>query len=166
MTTLPQAIQDRIAEWLSAGEDDEDRIDVFIGYEGGPVPLRATPAFIRRPEDVGRLIWDATCENNLAAFLPNYKGQKVGIMVKGCDSRAINGLLQEGQVERENLRIVGVSCSGVIEFSSASTSSTVSSRSPSPDAGWVAASWAVTGPQATNSIIASRNIAVRFVLNM
>ena len=110
MTPLPQAIQERIAQWLEAGD-----IEVFIGYEEGPVPLEATPAFVRDPQDVGRLIWDATCENNLAAFLRNYRGKKVGLMVKGCDSRAINGLLQEGQLQREDVKLVGVCCPGVID---------------------------------------------------
>jgi len=110
MTALPQSVREKIAQWLAAGE-----IELFIGYEAGPIPLRATPAFIRRPEDVDRLIWDATCENNLVAFLPKYRGKKVGIMVKGCDCRAIIGLMQEGQLLRENLRIVGVSCAGVVD---------------------------------------------------
>ena len=110
MKALPKAIQDTIADWLRSGE-----IEVFIGYEAGSIPLRATPVFVREPEETGRLIWDATCENNLVAFLPKYSGKKVGIMVKGCDSRAIIGLMQEDQVERENLRIVGASCSGVID---------------------------------------------------
>jgi formate dehydrogenase subunit beta len=110
MTALPPSIREKIAQWLGAGE-----IELFIGYEAGPIPLKATPAFIRRPEDVDRLIWDATCENNLAAFLPKYRGKKVGIMVTGCDSRAIIGLMQEGQFLRENLRIVGVSCTGVVD---------------------------------------------------
>jgi formate dehydrogenase subunit beta len=110
MTALPLEISEKIKQWLSAGE-----IELFIGYEAGAIPLKATPAFARRPEDVERLIWDATCENNLVAFLPKYRGKKVGIMVKGCDSRAIIGLIQEGQVLRENLRIVGVSCAGVVD---------------------------------------------------
>ena len=110
MSTLEQGIQKQIADWLRSGE-----IELFIGYEAGTVPLQATPAFIRRPEDVGRLIWDATCENNLAVFLPKYKGKKVGIMVKGCDARAVVGLIQERQAVREDLRIVGVSCPGVVD---------------------------------------------------
>jgi len=110
MSALPQAIQETIAQWLGAGE-----IELFIGYERGPMPLQATPAFIRKPEEVARLIWDATCENNLCAFLPKYRGKKVGLMVKGCDSRAIVGLMQEGQWVRENLHLVGVSCAGVID---------------------------------------------------
>ncbi|MHB0858277.1 MAG: Coenzyme F420 hydrogenase/dehydrogenase, beta subunit C-terminal domain [Anaerolineae bacterium] len=110
MSALPQPVQETIAEWLRTGE-----IEVFLGYEPGTLPLRATPAFIRRPEDVGRLIWDATCENNLAAFLPKFRGKKVGIMAKGCDARALVGLMQEGQLKRENVRIVGVSCPGMVD---------------------------------------------------
>ena len=110
MNALPKSIQEAIKSWLSSGE-----IELFIGYEAGTVPLRATPAFVRRPEEVERLIWDATCENNLATFLSKYRGKKVGLMVKGCDSRAIVGLMQEGQWTRENLRIVGVSCPGVVD---------------------------------------------------
>ena len=110
MSALPKAIRETIAGWL-----DSEEIEVFIGYEPASTPLRATPTFVRTREDVARLIWDATCENNLAAFLPNYRGKKVGIMVKGCDSRAVVGLLQEGQLVRENLRIVGVSCPGVVD---------------------------------------------------
>lgn len=110
MNALPKPIQEAIQSWLSSGE-----IELFIGYEAGTVPLRATPAFVRHSEEVARLIWDVTCENNLAAFLSKYRGKKVGLMVKGCDSRAIVGLMQEGQWTRENLRIVGVSCPGVID---------------------------------------------------
>ena len=110
MSPLPMAIQKQIVDWLASGE-----IEVFIGWEAGPIPLQATPAFVRAAEDVGRLIWDATCENNLVAFLPNYPGQKIGLMVKGCDSRAIIGLMQEGQVLRENLRVIGVNCPGVVD---------------------------------------------------
>jgi ferredoxin len=110
MSQLPQEIAEQIKAWL-----DADEIELFIGYEAGPVGLQATPAFVQTADDVDRLIWDATCENNLVAFLKHYKGRKVGLMVKGCDSRAIIGLLQENQVERENLRIVGVTCPGVID---------------------------------------------------
>ena len=110
MTTLPVPVAEAIKGWLAAGE-----IELFIGYLPGAVGLRATPAFARSAADVDSLIWDATCENNLVAFLPKYRGRKVGVMVKGCDSRALVGLLQEGQLQREDLRIVGVSCPGVVD---------------------------------------------------
>ena len=110
MKALREAIQHQISEWLDKGD-----IEVFIGWEAGTDALQATPAFVRDAKDVGDLIWDPTCENNLVAFLPRYRGKKVGIMVKGCDSRAIIGLMQEGQLQREDLRIVGASCPGVVD---------------------------------------------------
>lgn len=110
MTFLPEPIRQQIAAWLASGE-----IDLFIGYEAGTVPLHATPAFIRRAEEVSRLIWDATCETNLTAYLKNWRGKKVGLMVKGCEARAIIGLMQERQWRREELRLVGVNCPGVVD---------------------------------------------------
>jgi formate dehydrogenase subunit beta len=110
MMPLPPAVREQIVAWLAAGE-----IELFIGYELGPLPLRAAPAFARTPEEVERLIWDATCAPNLAAFLPRYRGRRIGLLVKGCDARAVVGLEQEGQVVRENLRLVGAPCPGVVD---------------------------------------------------
>ena len=110
MSTLPVAVAEAIKGWLAAGE-----IEVFFGYTPGPTGLRATPTMARTPEEVDALIWDATCETNLAVYIPKHKGHKVGLMAKGCDARAIVGLIQESQVARENLRIVGAACAGVID---------------------------------------------------
>lgn len=91
----------------------DGKVDVVIGYEKGSLPLKATPCFVRSPQDVERLIWDETCENNLAAFASKTAGKKA-IVAKGCDSRALVVLLQENQLVREDLYIIGVSCHGVI----------------------------------------------------
>jgi hypothetical protein len=86
MMPLPPAVREQIVAWLAAGE-----IELFIGYELGPLPLRAAPAFARTPEEVERLIWDATCAPNLAAFcrVPRPPDR---LLVKGCDARAVVGL--------------------------------------------------------------------------
>jgi formate dehydrogenase subunit beta len=93
---------------------EENTVDLIIGFEDGTLPLCSSPCFIRNPDDVERLTWDSSCENNLARFLPGMK-ERVGIVAKGCDSRAIVGLLQENQIERENLVILGVPCHGMID---------------------------------------------------
>ena len=92
----------------------EGKVDVVIGYEKGSLPLKATPCFVRSPQDTDKLIWDATCENNLAAFVAKTAGKKA-IIAKGCDSRALMVLLQENQLVRDDLYIIGVSCQGVID---------------------------------------------------
>lgn len=91
----------------------DGKVDVVIGYEKGSLPLKATPCFVRSPQDVDKLIWDETCENNLANFVRQTSGKKA-IVAKGCDTRALAVLMQENQVAREDLYILGVSCTGVI----------------------------------------------------
>jgi ferredoxin len=93
---------------------EEGRVDLVIGFEKGSLPLRATPCFLRSAGEAERLVWDSSCENNLAAYLPRKK-ERIGIVAKGCDSRSIVGLLQERQVERENLVIIGVPCDGILD---------------------------------------------------
>ena len=93
---------------------EENEVELVIGFEQGSLPLRATPCFIRRAQDVDRLVWNSFCENNLATYLPKKKG-RIGIVAKGCDSRSIVGFLKEKQIERENLVIIGVPCEGMID---------------------------------------------------
>ena len=89
-------------------------VQCFIGYEklaGGSVK----PAFIRSPQEVGRLVWNRECYANLAAYLPNFRNTEgiVGIAVKGCDARALRELIRARQVERSRLYIVGLPCTGL-----------------------------------------------------
>jgi ferredoxin len=53
--------------------------------------------------------------NNSALFLPEYKGRKVGVVVKGCDARSVVQLLAEKLVRREELVIIGFPCQGVVD---------------------------------------------------
>jgi len=92
----------------------EGKVDVVIGYEKGSLPLKATPCFVHSSEGVDSLIWDETCENNLAGYVAKTPGKKA-IITKGCDSRALAVLLQENQLVRDDLYIIGVSCHGVID---------------------------------------------------
>lgn len=105
----------------------EGKVKYVIGYTKDPNGLLPKPAFIKEPEDVAKLIWDPTCVHNLTKFLVDEKKRNalekkpderpVGIVVKGCDSRAIVVLLQEKYIEREDVHILGISCerNGVID---------------------------------------------------
>ena len=91
-------------------------LDVVIAWERGYDDLHATPLFIRSAEDVNRLVLDHTCVHTLAGYLPSMKDKKVGIVVKGCDSRAVAELLSEELILRENVTIFGFGCSGVVSL--------------------------------------------------
>jgi len=109
MSGIVNAVQDAAKKLLT-----ENKVDVVIGFAEGSQPLRSTPAFIRKPEEAEKLTWNCTCENNLANYLRK-KEQKIGVVVKGCDSRSIVALMKENQINRDNLYIIGVPCSGMID---------------------------------------------------
>jgi coenzyme F420-reducing hydrogenase beta subunit len=93
---------------------EDERVDVVIGYERGTLPLRVTPCFVTDVADVDKLIWDVTCENNLANYLPETPG-RVGVVAKGCDARSIVTNIVEKQIDRENVVVIGLPCEGVID---------------------------------------------------
>ncbi|MEW5762239.1 MAG: Coenzyme F420 hydrogenase/dehydrogenase, beta subunit C-terminal domain [Bacillota bacterium] len=93
----------------------ENRVDLILGYTAGTLPLRTTPFFARTPAEADLLVWNAFCEYNLTNYLPRYTGNRVGIVVKGCDARSLVGLLQQNQVQRERLYVIGIPCAGVVD---------------------------------------------------
>jgi ferredoxin len=111
------SIQAKARELLEAGT-----VSCVIGYEIGPRG-RARPAFVETAEQVGRLVWNQGCTHNLAAYLParlrpGKKGEParpVAVVVKACDSRAINVLLAENQFARDQVHVIGVVCPGIVE---------------------------------------------------
>jgi ferredoxin len=92
-------------------------ISHFIGYEAGSDSLHVTPCFLKSGQATSRLVWNPLCTNNLSKYLLDFKKTegKVGIMVKGCDSRSVVELLKENQIARDKILIVGVPCSGIVD---------------------------------------------------
>ncbi len=93
---------------------NEKKVDLIIGYEQGTLPLRTTPCFVNKAEDVQKLVWNPNCDANLSKYLVGRK-EKVGVVAKGCDARAIAVCIVEKQIPRENVIIIGVPCLGVID---------------------------------------------------
>jgi len=91
------------------------QVELVIGYQRASDGVSATPCFIENEKDTDLLIWDAYCVYNLSNYLKDYPGKKVGIIAKDCDLRSIVVLLQENQLKRENLFIIGVECQGAID---------------------------------------------------
>ena len=91
-------------------------VDAVIGYRQGFDPLHATPFFITKPEEVDQLIWNPLCVHNLTSYLP-FLTKKTAVIVKGCDSRTIIQYLQETLIDRENVVVIGMPCTGVVRVS-------------------------------------------------
>ncbi len=121
MSNLEETLRKKAGELLRSGS-----VDLLVGYGGAFKGEGVRPVFLRKdsetgkPADTGRLVWNDRCAHNLATYLMRepcleiLKGKgKVAIVAKGCDIRAIATLIQESQVERDRVHIIGVACSGV-----------------------------------------------------
>ena len=94
----------------------DNKIDYFVGYQANGFDDNQIPLLVSDPADIPKLVFTEKSVFNLTNYLkPDHtKRKRVGIVVKGCDSRSLNLLLTESQVKRENLFIVGVCCEGVL----------------------------------------------------
>jgi formate dehydrogenase (coenzyme F420) beta subunit len=105
----------KVEKLKKAIEEIMPTVDQIIGYRQGFDPLHAEPCFFTRADAAGEAILNPLCEHNLASYLPSQK-KRTGVVVKGCDSRTILQLLQEGLIKRENIVIIGVPCRGVVSM--------------------------------------------------
>ncbi len=96
--------QDHIREFAAKALAD-GRVDYFIGWKQGYNSSEVIPAFVKDPATVDELIWNPLCHHNLVTFIkrnmPDPAGAKIGVCVKGCDSRTLGALLQEELVDKD-----------------------------------------------------------------
>ena len=99
-------------------------LDVVIGWQLGNDGLHTVPLFMRTAEDVDRLVWGPMNVNNPAAYINSYIGRtvpadkikKIGVVVKGCDSRSVVEMLQEKLIDRENIVLFALPCEGTFDM--------------------------------------------------
>jgi hypothetical protein len=94
---------------------EEKKIDMFLAWEKSEFDFQSMPFFARSAEEVEKIIFDEFSVHNLSNALLRFRDgkQRIGIVVKGCDSRGIVRLLEDHQFTRDRLYIVGVCCPGM-----------------------------------------------------
>ena len=92
----------------------DGKVDVFIGYKKGSVPMMNQPVLISNADQVDLLCWDSNCGLNLCNYLTKRK-DRIGIVANGCNSRNIVTHITENQISRDQLYIVGIPCKGMID---------------------------------------------------
>jgi NAD-dependent dihydropyrimidine dehydrogenase PreA subunit len=112
------ALQDKAKQLL-----ESKQVSCVVGYEVGSRGF-TRPAFIYKVNVVERLVWSQACTHNLTLYIRHIlqgisddetTTQKVAVVIKPCDSRAINVLLSENQFSREQVYLIGVTCEGIVD---------------------------------------------------
>ena len=113
-TAVTDAIRGEAKRILSEGV-----VTAVVGYTAARRKGSTQPVVISSPEDADKLLFSKGAVNNLAIYLTKAKKEipktgRIGIIVKGCDLKALVGLMGESQLRRENLYLIGVPCAGVL----------------------------------------------------
>ncbi|MFX0097943.1 MAG: 4Fe-4S dicluster domain-containing protein [Candidatus Hodarchaeota archaeon] len=116
---ITAAVKDAVKKLFAKG-----KVDLVIGYTDGTLPLRAQPLFMKSADDVDDFKWNNLGYINIAKYALEKRTKKVddkdvdlkiGIVAKGCVGRAINHLIVENQIKRENVVIIGFPCNGIAD---------------------------------------------------
>lgn len=108
------AIRSEAARLLSEGI-----VAAIVGYAAGRRAGSVQPIIITAAVNAEKLTFTPASVNNLAVYLTKAKKEipktgKIGVIVKGCDLKALVGLMGESQLKREDLYLIGVPCVGVL----------------------------------------------------
>ena len=110
MIDKQEAMRKRAKELLESGQ-----VDYLIGWEATRRDNVMRTAFIDKAEDADKLVWNKNCVTSTASYLlsDRWTKGKIGVFVRGCDSRAVNRMLTDKQIKRENLYLIGIPCEGM-----------------------------------------------------
>ena len=102
-------IRARAKELLESGQ-----VATFIGWEAGRFTNQTTPLVISDAADAGKLVFNEYCVNTLAKYVTDVLVRgKAGLVVRGCDSRAIIRLINDKVITRDDVYLIGVGCPGM-----------------------------------------------------
>jgi hypothetical protein len=93
-------------------------VRVIIGWEDARRGAR--PVFVTDPAQTDKLIFDTRCVHNLVTYLNPRRDHvselgKIGLVVKGCDVKAVAGLLREAQLRRDDAVPIGAKWKDVVD---------------------------------------------------
>ncbi len=109
MEKIAEQIRREAARLLEKGE-----VGLVVGFRKGSIPMVSRPWLARTPEEARGLHWDGFCNLNLVNYLTKRK-ERLALVAKGCDSRSLVLHMQEHQIPRDQVVILGVPCHGMLD---------------------------------------------------
>ena len=102
-------IQARVAALL-----EENAVNYIIGWGATRYADKTRALFVRTSGEAKNLVYSEYCTQSLAKYLTGdrWPEGKIAILARGCESRAINRMIKDNQIDRSNLVILGIPCEG------------------------------------------------------
>jgi len=91
------------------------KVQRVIGFAQGSLRFVTTPLITSDVDELEKLVINPFIANNLSNYLVGLEG-KTAITAKGCDSRSIVSLIQDNKIKREDVVILGIPCTGIIDL--------------------------------------------------
>ena len=113
MPAIEEKLRKRAGELLESGEVIE-----VIAWGKGRFSNQTTPLFVTDANRANDIVFNDYCVNTLGKYALSERAAgkpegKLALCVRGCDSRAINRMIADKQISRENLYLLGIPCSGM-----------------------------------------------------
>ncbi len=113
MQGLELKLKTRLQELL-----DNGTVDCVIGYTKGEFIYDTTPAIFTKESGLDGFVFNSFCGANLSKYLVSQitSDKKFAVILKPCDTYSMNQLITEHRVNRDNIYIIGVGCSGHLDI--------------------------------------------------
>ena len=114
---------------------ESNQVKYFIGWGETRFPGKAAPKFIFKAQDADSLVFNEHCHSALAHYLldDKFTKEKIGLCVRGCDSRGVSRIIKDKQFLRENVYLVGIPCPGMKDNSGKTIAKCEKCTHPNPD---------------------------------
>ena len=104
---LQALLRSRARDLLESGA-----VQCVIGWENTRARGKTRILFARTAADAQRLVWGADCAASTAKHLLHERapGGRTALCARGCDARAVNRMISDGQLRRGEVYILGLPC--------------------------------------------------------
>lgn len=100
--------RERAKALLISGE-----VTCVVGWTAGLDEEARSVYCAQSVEACDALVCDGRCEQLAAKLAHEHKGEgKVALLARGCESRAVNRMIADNQLERDQVYILGIPCEG------------------------------------------------------
>lgn len=110
---MTDRIRERLAELFSSGT-----IDRAVGYAKGEFAYDCSPALFNNAKEAENAVYNSFSGANLSKYLVTNTivESKTAVLLKPCDTYSMNQLFTEHRAEKDNLYLIGVTCSGMADI--------------------------------------------------